>query len=88
MGQVGINGTEAVGEILSGAINPSGSLPDTYWYNHKDNPVVDGNYGAFTYQNRDEFKDQLPAGKKNYYGGTSDNWGYLCNIPRRCIFRL
>ncbi len=75
MGQVGINGTEAVGEILSGAINPSGSLPDTYWYNHKDNPVVDGNYGAFTYQNRDEFKDQLPAVKKSYYGGTSDNWG-------------
>ena len=73
MGQVGINGTEAVAEILNGTINPSGSLPDTYWYNHKDNPVVNGNYGIFTYPNRNDFKE-LPEPKKGMFG-LEDRWG-------------
>ena len=73
MGQVGINGTEAVAEILNGTINPSGSLPDTYWYNHKDNPVVNGNYGAFQYPNRKDFKE-LPEPSEQY-GKINDKWG-------------
>ncbi len=73
MGQVGINGTEAVAEILNGTINPSGSLPDTYWYKHTDNPVVNGNYGAFQYPNRKDFPE-LPEPKKSW-SGVSDNWG-------------
>ena len=73
-GQVGINGTEAIGEILNGTINPSGSLPDTYWYNHSDNPVVQ-NYGAFTYANRGDFK-QLPVPETNpWTHQPDDRWG-------------
>ncbi len=67
IGQVGINGTEAVAEILNGTINPSGGLPDTYWYNHKDNPVV-ANYGNFTYPNRDSFPELPKATRGDHYG--------------------
>ncbi len=72
VGQVGINGTEAIGQILNGDVNPSGSLPDTYWYNHADNPVVQ-NYGAFTYANRDDFKE-LPAPTTSW-SGLNDKFG-------------
>ena len=40
IGDVGISGIDAVGEILSGEINPSGSLVDTYCYNNYSSPAM------------------------------------------------
>ena len=54
IGSVGIAGMNAVGKILSGETNPSGHLSDTYWYNHKDNPVSK-NFGAYEYLNADDY---------------------------------
>ena len=39
IGSVGQTGLNAVGELLAGKINPSGSLPDTWWVNNLLNPV-------------------------------------------------
>ena len=39
IGPVGNTGMEAVGRMLSGAVNPSGRLVDTYAYNLMDNPA-------------------------------------------------
>lgn len=48
IGQVGISGFNAVGDILAGKVNPSGHLSDTFWYRHSDNPV-NANFGDFRY---------------------------------------
>ncbi|MBR1669391.1 MAG: glycoside hydrolase family 3 C-terminal domain-containing protein [Butyrivibrio sp.] len=52
MGHVGM---QALGEIVTGAVNPSGKTIDTYVYNFDDTPWIN-NYGNFTYTNMDEFK--------------------------------
>lgn len=48
VGSVGQTGLLAVGDVLSGAVNPSGSLPDTWWVDNQLNPVQ-SNFGAYTY---------------------------------------
>ena len=48
IGDVGITGIDAVGEILSGVINPSGSLVDTYCYNNFSAPAM-VNFAPVTY---------------------------------------
>lgn len=40
IGDVGISGIDAVGEILTGKVNPSGSLVDTYCYNNYSSPAM------------------------------------------------
>ncbi len=40
IGDVGISGIDAVGEILAGKVNPSGSLVDTYCYNNYAAPAM------------------------------------------------
>ena len=40
IGGVGQTGLNAVAEILSGEVNPSGSLPDTYCYDNYSSPVM------------------------------------------------
>ena len=47
IGSVGQSGLYAVGDILSGAVNPSGSLPDTWWTNNLLNPAM-SNFGVYT----------------------------------------
>lgn len=39
-GDFGINGIAAIGEILNGSINPSGSLVDTYCYDNYSSPAM------------------------------------------------
>ncbi|WP_026516422.1 glycoside hydrolase family 3 protein [Butyrivibrio sp. MC2021] len=51
MGHVGM---EALGEILTGAVNPSGKLIDTYVYDMEKTPWWN-NFGDFNYTNMDEF---------------------------------
>ncbi len=52
MGHVGM---EALGEIVTGEVNPSGKTVDNYVYNMKDTPWWN-NFGDFNYTNMDEFK--------------------------------
>lgn len=66
IGTVGQTGMDAVAEILSGKINPSGGLSDTYYYYHKDNPAM-ANFGSMRYENYNYYKDQLPIESENSY---------------------
>ena len=54
IGSVGQSGLYAVGDILSGAVNPSGSLPDTWWTNNLLNPAM-SNFGVYTYTNANDY---------------------------------
>lgn len=54
IGQVGISGFNAVGDILAGKVTPSGHLSDTFWYKHSDNPA-NANFGDFKYSNVENF---------------------------------
>ena len=48
IGDVGISGINAVAEILTGRVNPSGSLVDTYCYNNFSSPAM-SNFTPITY---------------------------------------
>ena len=63
IGDVGIKGTEAVCKILSGRINPSGSLVDTYVYDNYSAPAMK-NAVATKYEGATE--DIIPE-KASYY---------------------
>jgi len=54
VGSVGQTGLWAVGDVLSGAVTPSGSLPDTWWVDNMKNPVQN-NFGSFTYEGSNNF---------------------------------
>ncbi len=56
IGSVGQTGLYAVGEILSGAVNPSGKLPDTWWMDNRQNPAV-ANFGVYEYEDFSRFSD-------------------------------
>lgn len=49
IGDVGISGIGAVSEILVGAVNPSGSLVDTYCYDNYSSPAM-ANFTPVTYE--------------------------------------
>lgn len=63
IGDVGIKGTEAVCKILSGRVNPSGSLVDTYVYDNYSAPAMK-NAVATKYEGATE--DIIPE-KASYY---------------------
>ena len=48
-------GMTALGEIISGAVNPSGKMIDTYVYDLETTPWWN-NFGDFNYANMDDFK--------------------------------
>lgn len=50
IGGPGLSGLTAIGEILSGEVNPSGRLVDTYAYDLESNPTY-WNTGDFSYTN-------------------------------------
>lgn len=55
IGSVGQTGLYAVADILSGAVNPSGSLPDTWWTDNLLNPAM-ANFGSYTYARSENYK--------------------------------
>jgi beta-glucosidase len=50
VGTPGPRGANSIGEILTGAVNPSGRLVDTYVYRIEDHPAVQ-NFGDYGYEN-------------------------------------
>ncbi|MCR5546419.1 MAG: glycoside hydrolase family 3 C-terminal domain-containing protein [Lachnospiraceae bacterium] len=64
VGALGIGGN-AVGQLLTGEASPSGRLPDTMWMDNAMNPV-NVNYGAFIYDNTDEFDVPSDVGTGMY----------------------
>lgn len=54
VGSVGQTGLYAVGDVVSGAVTPSGSLPDTWWMDNMMNPVMN-NFAAYTYNDSAKF---------------------------------
>ncbi len=54
VGSVGQTGLYAVGDVITGRVNPSGSLPDTWWVDNRLNPVQN-NFGAYTYAGANQF---------------------------------
>ncbi len=63
IGDVGLMGIEAVSKILSGEVNPSGSLADTYVYDNYSAPAMK-NFVATKYEGATE--DVVPE-KASYY---------------------
>ena len=63
IGDVGISGINAVAEILTGKVNPSGSLVDTYCYDNFSAPAM-WNFTPTTYEGYVEGGD-VPAKAKS-----------------------
>ncbi len=63
IGGVGIAGTDAVGEILAGTVNPSGSLVDTYCYDNYSSLAMK-NFTPITYAGYKE--GIIPANASTY----------------------
>ena len=69
VGDVGQTGANGVGQILSGAANPSGSIVDTFWYDNLANPAVT-NFYSRPYPNNADYgfiADDKDNGNQGYY---------------------
>ena len=71
VGDLGTNGANAVGKLLTGEYNPSGRLSDTYFKDNKYNPVY-YNFGSDGYEGADTYL-------KNYFAtlGEYNNKFYI-----------
>ncbi len=83
IGGPGSRGMDAVGQVLAGAVNPSGRLPDTYAYDHTTAPAY-WNAGGFTYSNLDkrnyvEYVEGIYVGYRFYETRFIDNTTGQCD---------
>ena len=83
IGGPGSQGMNAVGQVLAGAVNPSGRLPDTYAYDHTTAPAY-WNAGDFTYSNLDkrnyvEYVEGIYVGYRFYETRFIDNTTGACD---------
>ena len=63
VGEPGSTGTAAIADILDGTTTPSGKLSDTFWKEHRFNPVY-ANWGAYAYNGT---VSTANSGKSNTY---------------------
>ena len=63
----GNTGLSALGEIISGAVNPSGRTVDTFVYDLTATPTWN-NFGNFAYNNVDDLKQAVAAADGAYEG--------------------
>jgi len=66
IGFPGVTGLNSVGKIMTGEINPSGKLSDTYWNKNAYDPAMK-NFGAYNYSD-------IPSGA---FGGIAGDTGSL-----------
>ena len=82
IGSLGSTGFDAVGEILSGKVNPSGRLSDTYAYDLTTAPAY-WNAGDFTYANLNhhyvEYAEGIYVGYRFYETRYVDNTTGVCD---------
>ena len=82
IGSLGSTGFNAVGEILSGKVNPSGRLSDTYAYDLTTAPAY-WNAGDFTYANLKhhyvEYAEGIYVGYRFYETRYVDNTTGVCD---------
>ena len=82
IGSLGSTGFNAVGEILSGKVNPSGRLSDTYAYDLTSAPAY-WNAGDFTYANLKhhyvEYAEGIYVGYRFYETRYVDNTTGVCD---------
>ena len=82
IGSLGSTGFNAVGEILSGKVNPSGRLSDTYAYDLTTAPAY-WNAGDFTYSNLKhhyvEYAEGIYVGYRFYETRYVDNSTGVCD---------
>ena len=82
IGSLGSTGFNAVGEILSGRVNPSGRLSDTYAYDLTTAPAY-WNAGDFTYSNLKhhyvEYAEGIYVGYRFYETRYVDNTTGVCD---------
>ena len=82
IGSLGSTGFNAVGEILSGKMNPSGRLSDTYAYDLTTAPAY-WNAGDFTYSNLNhhyvEYAEGIYVGYRFYETRYVDNTTGVCD---------
>lgn len=68
-GALGINGMTAVAEVLSGSVNPSGGLPDTFVFNSLNAPAA-ANLGDYQIRNSNvKFGDKYLVYAEGIYVG-------------------
>ena len=68
-GALGVNGMTAVAEVLSGSVNPSGGLPDTFVYNSLNTPAA-ANLGDYRIRNSNvKFGDRFLVYAEGIYVG-------------------
>lgn len=66
----GATGMAALGEIISGAVSPSGRTVDTFVYDLTDTPSF-SNIGSFSYRGLDDLKEAIAASDNSYEGAIS-----------------
>ena len=66
VGSVGQTGLYAVGDVLSGAVCPSGALPDTWWMDNRLDPVMN-NFGSYIYDGADKYNFSTAYGRYVVY---------------------